>query len=30
MDNYQTLDKAHHINKVDIYEGGSCKLLNYM
>lgn len=30
MSNYKTLDKAHHTNKVDIYEGGSCKLLNYM
>ncbi|KAG1465181.1 hypothetical protein G6F56_004938 [Rhizopus delemar] len=30
MDNYQTLDKAHSITKVDIYEGGSCKLLDYM
>ncbi|KAF7730567.1 hypothetical protein EC973_001948 [Apophysomyces ossiformis] len=29
MDNYHDLDKAHHVNKVDIYEGGSCKLLNY-
>ncbi|KAG1463599.1 hypothetical protein G6F46_003024 [Rhizopus delemar] len=30
MDNYQKLDKAHHITKVDIYEGGSCKLIDYM
>ncbi|KAI8879999.1 carbohydrate-binding module family 50 protein [Backusella circina FSU 941] len=30
MKNYKVLDKQHHINSVDIYEGGSCKLLNYM
>ncbi|KAF1801522.1 carbohydrate-binding module family 50 protein [Mucor lusitanicus] len=30
MDNYEKLDKAHKINNVDIYQGGSCKLLNYM
>ncbi|KAI9249898.1 hypothetical protein BY458DRAFT_525333 [Sporodiniella umbellata] len=30
MANYKTMDKAHRTNKVDIYEGGSCKLLNYM
>ncbi|KAI8077974.1 uncharacterized protein B0P05DRAFT_637842 [Gilbertella persicaria] len=30
MDNYEKLDKAHKINNVDIYQGGSCKLLDYM
>lgn len=30
MDNYEKLDKTHKINNVDIYQGGSCKLLNYM
>lgn len=30
MSNYEKLDKAHHLNSVDIYQGGSCKLLNYM
>ncbi|KAI7898979.1 uncharacterized protein BX663DRAFT_460832 [Cokeromyces recurvatus] len=30
MDNYETLDKSHKITKVDIYEGGSCKILNYL
>ncbi|KAI8376980.1 hypothetical protein BD560DRAFT_60275 [Blakeslea trispora] len=30
MQNYQKLDKAHSTTKVDIYQGGSCKLLNYM
>ncbi|KAI8882698.1 carbohydrate-binding module family 50 protein [Backusella circina FSU 941] len=30
MDNYEKLDKAHHTTKVDIYQGGSCKLLNYL
>ncbi|KAI8982233.1 hypothetical protein BDF20DRAFT_818565 [Mycotypha africana] len=30
MSNYEKLDKQHRINHVDIYEGGSCKLLNYM
>lgn len=30
MDNYEKLDKAHHVNNVDIYQGGSCKILNYM
>lgn len=29
MDNYESLDKAHKLNNVDIYEGGSCKLINY-
>ncbi|KAG0735785.1 hypothetical protein G6F62_010869 [Rhizopus arrhizus] len=28
--NYGTMDSAHKITKVDIYEGGNCKLLNYM
>ncbi|ORX62579.1 hypothetical protein DM01DRAFT_1330710 [Hesseltinella vesiculosa] len=27
---YKTLDKSHRITKVDIYEGGSCQLLNYL
>ena len=30
MSNYEKLDKAHHLNSVDIYQGGTCKLLNYM
>jgi 3D (Asp-Asp-Asp) domain-containing protein len=30
MANYEKLDGAHHINNVDIYQGGSCKILNYM
>ncbi|KAG0170559.1 hypothetical protein DFQ28_001955 [Apophysomyces sp. BC1034] len=29
MDNYRKLDKDHRTTKVDIFEGGSCKLLNY-
>ncbi|KAI7885667.1 hypothetical protein K492DRAFT_157004 [Lichtheimia hyalospora FSU 10163] len=28
--NYDKLDKEHRVTKVDIYEGGSCKLLNYL
>ncbi|KAI8082804.1 uncharacterized protein BX664DRAFT_267842 [Halteromyces radiatus] len=28
--NYKTLDKQHRITKVDIYDGGSCTLLNYL
>ncbi|KAI8388170.1 uncharacterized protein BYT42DRAFT_224717 [Radiomyces spectabilis] len=30
MKHYKSLDKQHRVNKVDIYEGGSCKLLNYL
>ncbi|KAI8643089.1 hypothetical protein BD408DRAFT_442968 [Parasitella parasitica] len=30
MDNYEKLDKSHKITTVDIYQGGSCKLINYM
>ncbi|KAG2183295.1 hypothetical protein INT43_006300 [Umbelopsis isabellina] len=30
MDNYNTLNHANPLTKVDIYEGGSCKLLNYV
>ncbi|KAL1928863.1 hypothetical protein VTP01DRAFT_2649 [Rhizomucor pusillus] len=30
MSNYEKLDKANPITKVDIYEGGNCKLLNYL
>ncbi|KAI8139274.1 hypothetical protein BJV82DRAFT_672850 [Fennellomyces sp. T-0311] len=30
MNNYEKLDKQHRTTKVDIYEGGNCKLLNYL
>ncbi|KAI8977890.1 hypothetical protein BDB01DRAFT_898902 [Pilobolus umbonatus] len=30
MSNYEKLDKAHRVNHVDIYEGGSCQILNYL
>ncbi|KAG2218189.1 hypothetical protein INT45_006824 [Circinella minor] len=30
MNNYEKLDKQHRVTKVDIYEGGNCKLLNYL
>ncbi|GAA5803642.1 hypothetical protein EDC94DRAFT_610781 [Helicostylum pulchrum] len=30
MSNYEKLDAEHRIDNVDIYQGGSCKLLNYM
>jgi hypothetical protein len=30
MDNYDTLNHANPLTKVDIYEGGSCQLLNYL
>ncbi|KAI9470782.1 MAG: hypothetical protein EXX96DRAFT_597567 [Benjaminiella poitrasii] len=30
MNNYESLDKTHKTTKVDIYEGGACKLLNYL
>lgn len=29
MDHYESLDKSHKVTSVDIYEGGSCKLINY-
>ncbi|KAI9266611.1 hypothetical protein BDA99DRAFT_536032 [Phascolomyces articulosus] len=30
MTNYEKLDKQHRVTKVDIYDGGNCKLLNYL
>ncbi|CDS04122.1 hypothetical protein LRAMOSA07077 [Lichtheimia ramosa] len=30
QDYYQKLDKQHKTTKVDIYDGGNCKLLNYL
>lgn len=30
MKNYETLNSQLGISKVDVYEGGSCKLLDYM
>ncbi|KAI8338876.1 hypothetical protein BC941DRAFT_421451 [Chlamydoabsidia padenii] len=29
MDHYKTLNKQHGASKVDVYEGGNCKLLDY-
>lgn len=29
MANYEKLDNAHNVDNVDIYQGGSCKLLDY-
>ncbi|ORY92112.1 hypothetical protein BCR43DRAFT_518111 [Syncephalastrum racemosum] len=30
MKNYESLNKEHGINKVDVYQGGRCKLLSYV
>ncbi|KAI9496902.1 hypothetical protein BDB00DRAFT_952523 [Zychaea mexicana] len=30
MSNYQSLNSEHGVSDVDVYEGGGCKLINYM
>ncbi|KAI9245512.1 hypothetical protein BDA99DRAFT_472066 [Phascolomyces articulosus] len=30
MSNYQSLNKEHGVENVDVYEGGNCKLINYL
>lgn len=30
MKNYESLNKEHGISKVDVYQGGGCKLLSYV
>ncbi|KAI9323799.1 hypothetical protein BX666DRAFT_1847522, partial [Dichotomocladium elegans] len=30
MDHYETLNREHRISRVDVYEGGSCNLIDYM